>query len=91
MLLRPTLTADVAPAVTFVGPLAADVGERYGLRHEVAVVRDTRGTTKADMVLNDACPRIDIDPETFRIAIDGEEVEPDPATDLPLAQRYSLF
>lgn len=91
VLLRPTLTADVAPAVTFVGPLAADVGERYGLRHEVAVVRDTRGTTKADMVLNDACPRIDIDPETFRIAIDGEEVEPDPATDLPLAQRYSLF
>jgi len=43
------------------------------------------------MINNDALPRIDIDPETFEIAIDGDRVEPAPATELPLAQLYSLF
>ena len=43
------------------------------------------------MVNNDALPRIDIDPETFAIAIDGDLVEPAPATELPLAQLYSMF
>ena len=40
---------------------------------------------------NDALPAIDIDPETFAIAVDGEVVEPAPATSLPLAQLYSMF
>ncbi len=43
------------------------------------------------MVHNDALPRIEVDPETFAITIDGDLVEPAPAPELPLAQRYQLF
>ena len=43
------------------------------------------------MPLNDALPRIEVDPETFVVTVDGEEIEPRPASELPLAQRYSLF
>ena len=54
-------------------------------------MRDTRGVTKADMPLNDALPSIEVDPETFVVTIDGEEIEPRPVSVLPLAQRYTLF
>ena len=43
------------------------------------------------MVNNDALPAIDVDPETFAITIDGELVVPEPATELPLAQLYTMF
>ena len=43
------------------------------------------------MVNNDYCPRIDIDPETFAITVDGELVVPAPASRLPLAQLYTMF
>ena len=43
------------------------------------------------MVHNDACPEIRVDPDTFKVWVDGDEVVEDPATTLPLAQRYSLF
>ncbi len=46
---------------------------------------------KADMPLNDALPRIEVEPDTFTVRIDGEVVEPEPATELPMAQRYFLF
>ena len=46
---------------------------------------------KAEMRNNDALPAIDIDPETFAIAIDGDQVEPAPAERLPLAQLYAMF
>ena len=67
------------------------LGVQVGERGEVEAVRPTREVTKADMINNSATPRIDIDPETFAIAVDGELVTPQPATELPLAQRYSLF
>ena len=95
VLMRPALVADDAAslAVSFVSPAAAENGlrESLGLRREVEAVRPTREVTKADMINNSATPRIDIDPETFAIAVDGELVTPQPATELPLAQRYSLF
>lgn len=47
--------------------------------------------SKADMVNNTALPRIEIDPETFQIDVDGERVVPAPATELPLARLYSMF
>ena len=62
-----------------------------GLESRVCAVRDTRAVTKADMVRNDACPGIRVEPDTFKVWVDGDEVVPDPATSLPLAQRYSLF
>ncbi len=95
VLMRPALTdaigADVS--LTFVSPaaLADGLAGRLGLRRELAGVADTRGVTKADMRNNDALPRIDIDPETFAIDVDGERIDPAPAERLPLAQLYSLF
>jgi urease subunit alpha len=69
----------------------ADGAEVDGLAATVVPVKDTRALSKADMPLNDACPEIRVEPDTFRVWIDGEEIVPDPARELPLAQRYSLF
>jgi urease subunit alpha len=52
---------------------------------------DVSQLSKADLPLNDALPGIDVDPETFTVRIDGEIVEPAPAVELPMAQRYFLF
>jgi urease subunit alpha len=62
-----------------------------GLTRATIGVRGTRSVTKRDMVHNDALPRIEVDPETYRVRIDGEDVASAPATRLPLAQRYFLF
>jgi urease subunit alpha len=97
VLLRPALTTD-GPAgadtsVSFVAPIALDDGlaERLGLRRSLEAVRPTREVTKAQMVHNSATPRIEVDPESFAISIDGGLVVPAPATELPLAQLYSMF
>jgi urease subunit alpha len=95
VLMRPTLVdADGSDhAVTFVAPAALEGGlaERLGLRRRLSAVTPTRDVGKADMVNNSALPAIDVDPETFAITIDGDLVEPHPATDLPLARLYSMF
>ncbi|MFF8612811.1 urease subunit alpha [Streptomyces sp. NPDC015350] len=95
VLLRPTAAADAAPhlSVGFVAPaaLADGLAERLGIIRELVAVKPTRHLTKADLPNNTALPDIDVDPETFAIRIDGELVEPAPATELPLAQRYSMF
>ncbi|GAA3682950.1 urease subunit alpha [Nocardioides ginsengisoli] len=94
VLMRPTLFDDgSAHAVSFVSPaaLADGLADRLGLRRRLVAVRPTRAVTKADMVNNSALPRIDIDPETFQIDVDGERVVPAPATELPLARLYSMF
>jgi urease subunit alpha len=61
------------------------------LEAEIVAVKDTRALRKTDMPLNDALPEIRVEPDTFRVWVDGDEIEPAPATELPLAQRYSLF
>ena len=85
----------VAPAcsVAFVAPGAIEDGlaERLELERDLVGVTDTRGVTKADLPNNTALPEIAVDPETFVVTVDGEAIEPMPATELPLAQRYSLF
>jgi urease subunit alpha len=95
VLMRPTLWEGRGAdhSVTFVAPAAIEdgLGERLGLRRRTLAVKDTRGIGKAQMVNNDVCPDIDIDPETFQIEVDGELVRPAPADRLPLAQLYSLF
>jgi urease subunit alpha len=95
VLMRPTLV-DVDGSdhsVSFVAPAALEDGlaGRLGLRRRLAAVTPTRSVGKADMVNNDALPAIDVDPETFAITIDGDLVEPQPATELPLARLYSMF
>ena len=67
------------------------LADRLGMRRPLVAVADTRGVGKAQMRNNDVLPRIDIDPETFEIDVDGERIVPAPAERLPLAQLYSLF
>ncbi|WP_310727656.1 urease subunit alpha [Streptomyces sp. N2A] len=80
-------------SVNFVSPQALedDLPGRLPLAKAYEAIRSTRGVTKADMRNNDALPRVHVDPDTFTVTIDGEVVEPQPAAELPMAQRYFLF
>jgi urease subunit alpha len=80
-------------AVTFVSEAAigADVRRTLGLAKQVLPVKNTRGIGKRDLVLNDATPEIEVDPETYEVRADGELLTCQPATELPLAQRYFLY
>lgn len=80
-------------SITFL-PTAAmedDVPERLGLRRTVAEAKNMRHLTKADLKLNGETPHIDVDPETYRVLIDGEHITSQPSDTLPMAQRYFLF
>jgi len=80
-------------AVTFVSAVAHDsgIGSTLGLAKDTVAVRGTRGLSKADMRLNDALPRMEVDPETYEVRADGELLTCEPLAELPLAQRYFLF
>ena len=80
-------------SLAFVAPVAIDAGlaDQLDVRRTLTPVRNVRRRTKADMVNNDACPDIVVDPSTFEVTIDGEAVTPEPAGELPMAQRYFLF
>jgi urease subunit alpha len=85
--------ARASTSVTFVSQAAAaaGIGEQLGLTKPVVPVSGTRHLSKRDMVLNSALPRIEVDPETYRVTADGEELTCEPAAWLPMAQRYFLF
>ncbi|WP_432747415.1 urease subunit alpha [Streptomyces sp. JH002] len=85
--------APAANSVNFVTEAAVHDGlpERLGVGKRFTAIRDTRRTGKADMRNNDARPHVTVDPDTFTVTIDGDRVVPEPATELPLAQRYFLF
>ncbi|AEI92672.1 urease subunit alpha [Roseobacter litoralis] len=80
-------------AVTFVSEAAqtAGIGETLGLRKETLAVKGTRGIGKKDLILNDALPHIEVNPETYEVRADGELLTCQPAEVLPMAQRYFLF
>jgi urease subunit alpha len=80
-------------SVAFVAPAALEDGiaERLGLDRRLVPVGDVRKLAKSDLRLNAALPSIEIDPDSFAVRIDGDEVEPSPAESLPMAQRYFLF
>ncbi|MEM8658313.1 MAG: urease subunit alpha [Pseudomonadota bacterium] len=83
-----------ASSVTFVSGAAhaADIGATLGLRKATAPVENTRGgISKASMVLNDATPEIEVDPETYEVRANGELLTCEPAEELPMAQRYFMF
>jgi urease subunit alpha len=85
--------AAAEASLAFVAPSALEGGlaERLQLRRGLRPVADTRRLTKADMPENGAVPEIRVDPDTFRVWVDGELIEPSPAKELPMAQRYFLF
>jgi len=85
--------ARASTSITFVSRAACERGiaEKLGLRKRVEPVRNCRNIGKKDMVLNDATPRIEVDPETYRVTVDGEPCACEPAAVLPMAQRYFMF
>ncbi|MEL6220217.1 MAG: urease subunit alpha [Pseudomonadota bacterium] len=70
---------------------AEDVRGRLGIAKEALPVAGTRQITKADMRMNDALPKVEVNPETYEVRADGELLTCEPAETLPLAQRYYLF
>jgi urease subunit alpha len=85
--------ATGSTAVTFVSRAALDSGvpARLGLTRRAVAVAGCRTVTKKSMRLNDALPRIEVDPETYAVRADGELMTCEPARELPMAQRYFLF
>ena len=85
--------APAATAVAFVSAAALEegVGERLGLDRRCVAVAGTRAVTKADLVLNDHRPHMEVDPQTYEVRADGELLTCEPAKVLPMAQRYFLF
>jgi urease subunit alpha len=85
--------AKFSTSVTFVSEAALRAGSltELQLRKRLSAVRNTRGIGKRDMCWNDALPKIEVDPETYTVKADGEELRCEPARVLPMAQRYFLF
>lgn len=80
-------------SLTFVSQAALtnpDV-QALNLQKSLVAVKNCRNISKKDMVLNDATPKIEVDPETYQVLADGELLICEPATELPMAQRYFLF
>jgi urease subunit alpha len=82
-----------ATSLVFLSSAALDAGVATRLRLEkrACVVRGTRSVRKSDMVLNDALPNIEVDPQTYEVRADGALLTCEPARVLPMAQRYFLF
>ncbi len=82
-----------ATSLTFVSQAALQAGvpEKLRLAKRISAVRGTRGVRKRDMILNDYQPQIEVDAQTYEVRADGELLTCEPATVLPLAQRYFLF
>jgi urease subunit alpha len=78
---------------TFVSQAAFDdgIGARLGLAKTLIPVRATRALRKHDMIHNGATPHMEVDPETYEVRADGRLLVCEPASVLPLAQRYFLF
>jgi urease alpha subunit len=85
--------ATATTAITFVSQAAVDAGLRdaLGLRKIVRAVGKCRTIGKKDMVHNSATPNIEVDPEIYEVRVDGAAITCEPASVLPLAQRYFLF
>lgn len=82
-----------ATSLTFVSQTALDkdIPRQLSLRKTAVAVSGTRQLSKRDMKLNDVLPKIEVDPETYEVRADGELLICEPATVLPMAQRYFLF
>ncbi|HWW19852.1 MAG TPA: urease subunit alpha [Steroidobacteraceae bacterium] len=85
--------ARSATSVSFVSQAAIDggIGARLQLRKRLVPVLGTRTLRKTDMVLNDYLPIMEVDPQTYEVRADGQRLACEPASVLPLAQRYFLF
>jgi urease subunit alpha len=86
-------SARAATSVSFVSKAALERGmaEKLGLKKRLVAVQGTRNLRKSDLILNDYQPTIEVDPQTYEVRADGQLLICEPASVLPLAQRYFLF
>jgi urease subunit alpha len=86
-------SAPGSSGLAFVSKLCVEQGvaASYGLTKRIEAVKGCRDISKKSMKWNDATPKITVDPETYHVMADGELLKCEPATVLPLAQRYQLF
>ena len=80
-------------AVTFVSQASYDndIGNILELRKKTSPIKNTRNINKSNMVYNDLCPNVEVDPETYEVRANGEILTCEPASELPMAQRYFLY
>ena len=80
-------------AVCFVSAAAqeAGIGSKLGLAKQTVAVENTRNIGKSNLIHNTATPHMEVNPETYEVRADGELLTCEPATELPMAQRYFLF
>lgn len=85
--------AAQATSVAFVAAAAVEDGlaDRLAIHRPLVAIEDVRGRMKADLPLNDTLPRIEVNPDTFEVRIDGDVVDHEPVSVLPMTQRYFLF
>jgi len=67
------------------------MADRLGLKKRLVAVKGTRSIRKKDLILNDYQPHIEVDSQTYQVRADGQLLTCEPATVLPLAQKYFLF
>ncbi|GBQ13781.1 urease subunit alpha [Swaminathania salitolerans] len=97
VIMRPMWGATAAgtarTSMLFVSEASLSEGQvsSYGLGKRIEPVRRCRTIGKADMILNDATPSVTVDPVTYRVAIDGQEIDIAPAETVPMSRRFSLF
>ncbi|TEW50243.1 urease subunit alpha [Psychromonas algicola] len=86
-------SAAAQTSMTFLSQAAVDknVPEIAGMTRLIGVCKNTRNVGKKDMIHNDWMPNIEVDPQTYEVRANGELLTCEPATELPLAQRYTLF
>ena len=79
--------------VTFVSKVSLDKDsfKNSGVNKSLLPVKNIRKISKKDMMLNDYCPKIEVNPETYEVLADGELITCEPAETLPLAQRYFMY
>ncbi|MBR9870634.1 MAG: urease subunit alpha [Gammaproteobacteria bacterium] len=85
--------AAAATRMTFVSQAAINTGleEKLGLKSPLVAVKNVRQVRKNDMKLNEACPKLTVDPQTYEVHADGVLLTCAPLSEVPLAQRYHLF
>ncbi|SIS96713.1 urease subunit alpha [Paracoccus saliphilus] len=88
---RPMWGHSRRASALFLSRAGLEAGAGEGLDKVLIAVEQTRDIGKTDMVLNDAMPEIEVDPETYEVRADGKLLSCEPASELPMAQRYFLF
>ena len=85
--------ARLRTCATFVSAVSIEKGivQEYGLEKMVLPIAGCRSISKQDLIHNDQTPEIEVNPENYKVTVDGEHITCEPATELPLAQRYFLF